>query len=226
MEITVTGRKKTVTDRFRRHLEEKLEKIPQLAPRTSRVDVVLTHESNPRLTKTSERVEITCYVKRTVVRAEGAADEEYAALDLVMTKLTERLRRLGDKKRISHTGKHRLPSVAEATFGLTTEPLISEEPSANGAGRTAEEAVDEALGTEGNSPIELREKVHASEPMTVGQALNEMELVGHDFYLFEDVDSGHPSVVYRRRGWSYGVLRLDTGERNTQDEEGAAERVG
>ena len=86
--------------------------------------------------------------------------------------------------------------------------------------------MDEALGTEGNSPIELREKVHASEPMTVGQALNEMELVGHDFYLFEDVDSGHPSVVYRRRGWSYGVLRLDTGERNTQDEEDAAERVG
>jgi ribosomal subunit interface protein len=228
MEITVTGRKKTVTDRFRRHLEEKLEKIPQLAPRVSRVDVVLTHETNPRQAKMSERVEITCYIKRTVVRAEGAADEEYAALDLVMTKLTERLRRLNDRRRISHTGKHRLPSVAESMFGLTTEPLVTEPPGTNGHRPTTEEAVDEALGTEGNSPIELREKVHDSAPMTVGQALNEMELVGHDFYLFEDVDTHQPSVVYRRRGWSYGVLRLDTGERSavedTEQESGV--RVG
>lgn len=211
MEITVTGRKKNVTDRFRRHLEEKLDKIPQLAPRVSRADVVLTHEANPRQAKESERVEITCYIKRTVVRAEASADEEYAALDLAMNRLLERLRRSNDRRRISHTGKHRKPSVAEATFGLPTDPLPTEPPSeqsANGAPLDPEEAVAQALGTEGNSPIELREKVHQSEPMTVGQALNEMELVGHDFYLFHDADTDTASVVYRRRGWSYGVLRL------------------
>lgn len=208
MDVTVTGRKKTVSDRYRRHLEDKLEKIPQLAPRVSRTEVVLTHEANPRLAKTSERIEITCYIKRTVVRAEAAADDEYAALDLAMTKLTERLRRAHDKRRISHTGKHRLPSVAEATFGLPTDPLGSEESEPEST-RDPAEAVDEALGTEGNSPIELREKTHSSAPMTVGQALSEMELVGHDFFLFHDADTGLPSVVYRRRGWSYGVLRLD-----------------
>lgn len=211
MEITVTGRKKQVTDRFRRHLEEKLDKIPQLAPRVSRTDVVLTHEANPRQAKASERVEITCYIKRTVVRAEAAADDDYAALDLAMNRLLERLRRSNDRRRISHTGKHRKPSVAEATFGLPTDPLPTELPSEqpqNGKPLDPEEAVDEALGTEGNSPIELREKVHSSEPMSVGQALNEMELVGHDFYLFHDEDTDKPSVVYRRRGWSYGVLRL------------------
>lgn len=211
MEITVTGRKKQVTDRFRRHLEEKLDKIPQLAPRVSRTDVVLTHETNPRQVKASERVEITCYIKRTVVRAEAAADDDYAALDLAMNRLLERLRRSNDRRRISHTGKHRKPSVAEATFGLPTDPLPTEpasEPSQNGRPLDPEEAVDQALGTEGNSPIELREKVHSSAPMSVGQALNEMELVGHDFYLFHDADTDQPSVVYRRRGWSYGVLRL------------------
>ncbi|HLS46660.1 MAG TPA: ribosome-associated translation inhibitor RaiA [Ornithinicoccus sp.] len=216
MEITVTGRKKTVSDRFRRHLEEKLDKIPQLAPRVSRTDVVLTHETNPRQSKASERVEITCYIRRTVVRAEAVADDEYAALDLAMTRLLERLRRSNDRRRISHTGKHRQASVAEATFGLPTHPLPTEVPletSANGVPEDPEEAVAQALGTEGNSPIELREKVHVSEPMSVGQALNEMELVGHDFYLFHDADTDQASVVYRRRGWSYGLLRLESPDR-------------
>ncbi|WP_109474228.1 ribosome hibernation-promoting factor, HPF/YfiA family [Ornithinimicrobium cavernae] len=226
MEITVTGRKKQVSDRFRRHLEEKLDKIPQLAPRVSRADVVLTHEANPRQAKESERVEITCYIKRTVVRAEAAADEDYAALDLAMTRLLERLRRSNDRRRISHTGKHRQPSVAEATFGLPTDPLpmpAHSEMSANGVPMDKEEAVAQALGTEGNSPIELREKVHPSEPMSVGQALNEMELVGHDFYLFHDTETDQPSVVYRRRGWSYGVLRLDSS--GSEQPESAGERL-
>ncbi|MFK5689661.1 ribosome hibernation-promoting factor, HPF/YfiA family [Ornithinimicrobium sp. LYQ92] len=209
MELTVTGRKKDIPERFRRHIEDKLEKIPQLAPRVRRAEVLLTHEANPRQAKEAERCEITCYVHRTVVRAEAAADDEYAALDLAMAKLTERLRRLSDKRRVSHTGKHRLPSVAEATFGLPTEPLApatEEEPAED---LSPEEAVDRALQTEGNSPIEIREKVHASVPMTVGEALNQMELVGHEFFLFHDSEHDRPSVVYRRRGWSYGVLRLD-----------------
>ncbi|WP_151524323.1 ribosome hibernation-promoting factor, HPF/YfiA family [Serinicoccus kebangsaanensis] len=210
MELTVTGRKREVPERFRRHIEDKLDKIPQLSPRVRRAEVVLTHEANPRQAKEAERCEITCYVHRTVVRAEAAADEEYAALDLAMGKLTERLRRLGDKRRVSHTGKHRLPSVAEATFGLPTDPLATEEDGSSGdAPQNTEDAVDEALQTRGNSPIEVREKVHASPPMTVGEALSQMELVGHEFFLFHDADVDRPSVVYRRRGWSYGVLRLD-----------------
>ncbi|GAA4871571.1 ribosome hibernation-promoting factor, HPF/YfiA family [Serinicoccus chungangensis] len=211
MELSVTGRKRDVPERFRRHIEDKLDKIPQLAPRVRRTEVVLTHETNPRQAKEAERCEITCYVHRTVVRAEAAADEEYAALDLAMGKLAERLRRIGDKRRVSHTGKHRLPSVAEATFGLPTDPLAAQDAGPEeAAGRSPEEAVDEALQTRGNSPIQIREKVHASPPMTVGEALSQMELVGHEFFLFHDADADRPSVVYRRRGWSYGVLRLDS----------------
>lgn len=210
MELTVTGRKKDISERFRRHLEDKLSKIPQLAPRVRRTEVVLTRENNPRLAKEAERCEITCFVHRTVVRAEAAADEEYGALDLAMSKLTERLRRLSDKRRVSHTGKHRLPSVAEATFGLPTEPLVPEDADQSAEDtRSPEEAVDEALQTQGNSPIEIREKVHTSSPMTLGEALSQMELVGHEFFLYHDADTDLPSVVYRRRGWSYGVLRLE-----------------
>ena len=227
MELIVTGRKKDVPERFRRHIEDKLDKIPQLAPKVRRAEVVLTHEGNPRQAKEAERCEITCYVHRTVVRAEAAADDEYAALDLAMGKLTERLRRIGDKKRVSHTGKHRLPSVAEATFGLPTEPLAGESAEAPEESKSPEEKVDEALQTQGNSPIEVREKVHASAPMTVGEALSQMELVGHEFFLFHDSEADRPSVVYRRRGWSYGVLRLDLddteGEGATAGEQPAAE---
>ncbi len=62
-----------------------------------------------------------------------------------------------------------------------------------------------------DGPLVVREKVHKAAPMTIDQALFEMELVGHDFFLFADSDSGQPSVVYRRRGYDYGVLRLDSG---------------
>lgn len=223
MDVTVTGRKKSVSERFRRHLDDKLEKIPQFAPRVSRIDVVLTSEGNPRQAKESERVEITCYVKRNVVRAEAAADEEYAALDLAMNKLVERLRRTNDKRRISHTGKHRLPSVSEATFGLPTEPLVSEPEES--PERDPVEVVDQDLGTQGNSPIELRQKVHVSTPMSVGQALNQMELLGHDFFLFHDTETRLASVVYRRRGWSYGVLHL-TEDGETQPSADASAAAG
>lgn len=217
MEITVTGRHVQVTDRFRRHLDEKLSKIPQLAPRVIRVDVVISHEANPRRAAASERVEITCHVKRSVIRAEACADEEYAALDLAMTKLLERIRREQDRRRV-HRGRQRPPSVAEATAHLAGQTVGLNGGSGDAAEPDAEERVHEKLGTHGNSPIEVREKVHPSVPMGLDQALNNMELVGHDFYLFEDIDTGQPCVVYRRRGWSYGVLRLDRRESPSDEE--------
>jgi ribosomal subunit interface protein len=217
VEITVTGRHVQVTDRFRRHLDEKLSKIPQLAPRVMRVDVVISHEPNPRRAQACERVEITCHVKRSVIRAEACADEEYAALDLAMTKLLERIRRAQDRRRV-HRGRQRPASVAEATAHLAGEPAGLNGDSGDAAETDQEERMHQKLGTDGNSPLEVREKVHTSVPMGLDQALNNMELVGHDFYLFEDADTGQPCVVYRRRGWSYGVLRLDRQEASGDDD--------
>ena len=207
MEIVVTGRHVQVSERFRRHLDDKLAKVPQLAPRVQRLDVVVTHEVNKRQAKGSDRVEITCHVKGPVVRAEASADDEYGALDIAMDKLLERLRRDHDRRRV-HRGRRAPESVAQATARLDAAALTDE------AARIAASVSDDAdlIDADGDSPIEVREKIHASMPMALDQALYEMELVGHDFYLFHDKDTDQPSVVYRRRRWDYGVIHLDVAE--------------
>jgi ribosomal subunit interface protein len=202
VEIVVTGRHTQVSDRFRTHLDEKLAKVPQLAPRVQRVDVVVSHEPNKRQAKACERVEITCHVKGPIVRAEACLDDKYAALDLALDKLMERLRRAQDRRRV-HRGRHSPESVAEATARIAV-------PSGDAEAHERSDAPEpELFGALGNSPIEVREKVHATTPMSLEQAVEEMELVGHDFFLFHDADTDQPSVVYRRRGWSYGVIHLD-----------------
>ena len=215
MEIVVTGRHMQVSDRFRDHLDEKLAKIPQLAPRVQRVDVIVSHESNKRQAKACERVEITCHVKGPIVRAEACLDDKYAALDVALDKLMERLRRAQDRKRV-HRGRHAPESVSAATARI-------QEPTEGPGEDHVHDAVNgegDPFGALGNSPVEIREKIHATVPMALDQAVREMELVGHDFYLYHDEDTDQPSVVYRRRGWSYGVIHLDV-----TDEEGATRKV-
>ncbi|MGL5850011.1 MAG: ribosome hibernation-promoting factor, HPF/YfiA family [Phycicoccus sp.] len=196
MDIVVTGRHLTVSDRFREHIEEKLAKVSQLAPRTRRVEVLVSHEPNRRQAKACDRVEVTCYAKGPVVRAEACADDRYVALDMVLDKLSERLRRHNDRRQVRR-GRRVPESVAQATARISvpeTPPVVVEQPSE---------------GPFDGSPVDVREKVHHSRPMTLADALREMELVGHDFYLFHDVDTERASVVYRRQGWSYGVIHLD-----------------
>ncbi len=205
MEIVVTGRHVQIPDRFREQLDERLAKVPALAPKVHRIDVVVTHE---RVARGSEKVEITCHVKGPVIRAEACLDDKYAALDAAVDKLMERLRRVHDKRKVSR-GRRIPESVAQATarIGAASNGSAPAEPAT-----TAERPVDdlERFGALGNSPIEVREKIHTAAPMSLEDAVNEMELVGHDFFLFHDVDTDRPSVVYRRRGWSYGVLHLET----------------
>ena len=218
MDIVVTGRHLTVSDRFRAHIEEKLDKITQLEPRTRRVEVMVSHEPNRRQTKSCDRVEITCYAKGPVVRAEACVEDKYAALDVAIDKLMERLRRRNDRRQV-HRGRRTPESVGQATSRIV----------APGDALAAEAAGGADHDPFGDSPVEVREKVHRSVPMTLADALREMELVGHDFYLFHDLETDRASVVYRRRGWSYGVLHLDldgslsdSGARDDQDVEAAA----
>jgi ribosomal subunit interface protein len=206
VDIVVTGRHTQITDRFRQHLEEKLSKVPQLLPRVSRIDVVVTHE---KAVRNCDAVEITCHAKGPVIRAEACTDDPYAALDIALDKLFERLRRASDRRRVSRTGRRVPESVAQATGRLAEGgPEAGGLEAATGATSAATPASNGAFGAVGDSPIEVREKVHASAPMTLEDALNQMEMIGHDFFLFHDSDTGQPSVVYRRRGWSYGVIHL------------------
>jgi ribosomal subunit interface protein len=220
VDIVVTGRHTQVTDRFRQHLEEKLSKVPQLLPRVSRIDVVVTHE---KAVRNCDAVEITCHAKGPVIRAEACTDDPYSALDMALDKLFERLRRASDRRRVSRTGRRVPESVARATS------RVAEGGADVGEGAVPEADADAvklsangAFGAVGDSPIEVREKVHASAPMTLEDALNQMEMVGHDFFLFHDSDTGQPSVVYRRRGWSYGVIHLKVDADEDAAEEGTS----
>ena len=205
MEIVVTARHVEVKERYRRHLEEKLAKVPLMAPRIQRLDVVVSHEPNPRQSQVAERVKITTVGKGPVVRAEAAADDPYVALDRAYAKLLERLRRAHDRKCVRR-GRGAPESVAQATARLT-EVRVEDEVASDGAAAGS--------GLE-DSPVQIREKVHRASPMSLEQALYEMELVGHDFYLYCDSDTGQPSVVYRRRGWEYGVIHLDVIEQGQE----------
>jgi ribosomal subunit interface protein len=201
VEIVVTGRHVEVKERFRRHLEEKLAKVPQLAPRIQRLDVVISHELNKRQSESCERVEITCVGKGPVVRAEAAAVDPYAALDRAYAKLLERLRRQHSRKVERRNRATESLAQAAARLAPTPSDLVSQAAQDGDGSDGAGSELDD-------SPIQIREKVHAAAPMTLEQALYQMELVGHDFFLYCDADTGQPSVVYRRRGWEYGVLHL------------------
>ncbi|MEV4499351.1 ribosome-associated translation inhibitor RaiA [Micromonospora arborensis] len=216
MEIVVKGRNVEVPDHYRVHVAEKLAKIERYDHKLIRVDVELFHERNPRQSDHCQRVEITCVSRGPVMRAEACTNDFYSALDAAIAKLDTRLRRAADRRRV-HRGRHAPISVAEATAGLPVADLVAAPLSAplDGAraGTAVAERVEERVEEEydDQQPWHIaREKVHPAEPMTVDDALFEMELVGHDFYLFQDKESGRPSVVYRRHAYDYGIISLAT----------------
>jgi ribosomal subunit interface protein len=215
MEIIVKGRHTGVSDRFRDLVNTKLARIERLDHKLIRVDVEVSKESNPRIVDQRERVELTIHSRGPAVRAEASADDRFAALDIALGKLEGRLRRLADRRKIHH-GNHCPPSVAELTATALAESFEASAPLPRTAPQ-ADQEVDSDLPEDktiipiqmdGDGPLMIREKFHEADPITIDQALLEMELVGHDFYLFRDKESGQPSVVYLRQGYSYGVLRL------------------
>ena len=196
MEIVVHGRNVVVPDHYRVHVAEKLAKLERYDHKIIRTDVELQHEKNPRQNGSCQHVEITCRTRGPVVRSEACADDFYKALDLAADRLERRFRQAADRRRV-HYGKRTPRSIAEVTAALT-EP----------AGSTlATEADADEDGPDGPGQI-VRMKEHPAKPMTIDQALFEMELVGHDFYLFSDADTGKPCVVYRRHAYDYGLIRL------------------
>ena len=203
MDIVVKGRNVEVPDHYRVHVGEKLHKVERYDQKLIRVDVELFHERNPRQSDHCQRIEITCYSRGPVVRAEACASDFYSALDNAIAKLDTRLRRAADRRRV-HRGRHAPVSVAIATAGLIPDPLASS--NGNSGPVPAVSAVEDEYD---DQPWHIvREKEHPADPMTVDDALFQMELVGHDFYLFFDKESGKPSVVYRRKGYDYGVISL------------------
>jgi ribosomal subunit interface protein len=207
----ISGRNLTVSDRFREYAGEKISKIESLGDKVQRVDAKVSKETNARQTGDQLTVEVTVLGRGPVIRAEASAADKFAAFDLAYNKLLERLRRAKDRKKVHH-GRHTPKAVREATASLEPasahEPIYAEashrnEPVAAPAERSPYD-VDNDIPA-GDSPVLIRRKVFPAASLT----LDNMELVGHDFYLFVDKDTNTPSVVYRRRGWTYGVITLD-----------------
>ncbi len=205
MDIVLNSRHCELTDRFRNHVVEKLARLEKHDHRVIRVEVEVEKERNPRQADRAVQVQLTAFSKGPVVRAEACAEDKMAALDIALDKMATQMRRAADRRRV-HRGRHTPVSVARA--------LADVEPSPNGV-LPPEEAPEEqqvttgSIAVDGEGPLVVREKSHPATPMTLDQALYEMELVGHDFFLFVDKESERPSVVYRRRGYDYGVITLE-----------------
>jgi ribosomal subunit interface protein len=285
MEITFKGRHTSVPERFRRHASAKLAKLEKLDHNAIRIDVEVSTERNPRQADRSERVELTIRSRGPAIRAEAAADDRYAALDLAFAKLEGRLRKAAERRKVRRgdvtvrstdaltavaagpadatamaaesadlagvdipaipqpddaamlagtpvgrraSGKPSTratakvgarPNAQRRSEAVVPLPALPEDDSGGLTDRDFDGFRDEAeaeasvsgvlpMQMVGDGPLIVREKVHASHPMTIDDALLEMELVGHDFFAYHDSQCGKFSVVYRRRGYDYGVIRL------------------
>lgn len=197
-QVTITGRNVEVPEHFAERVNGKLAKIERLDPTLTFFHVELQHEPNPRRADRSDRIQITATGKGHLARAEAKEDSFYAALESALGKMERSLRKVKARRKISRSG-HRAPiSVGEATATLVEEAADSA-PKAD----PYEDQVEEIqLGKV------VRTKEHSATPMAVDDALSEMELVGHDFFLFVDEATGRPSVVYRRHAYDYGMIAL------------------
>ena len=225
MEISVTGRNLGVTDRFREYATEKADKIAGLADKAIAFEIKVSRHHETRGSSGDDRVELTLIGPGPLVRAESSGSDKFVAFDLAMAKLVERIRQAKDRKKV-HRGQHRPTSLREATAGgfsvvdiTPAPPEVLEKVRTGAIDVVADDPADDE--EENYSPVVIRHKTFGATPMTVDDALYFMELVGHDFYLFIDKETRQPSVVYRRKGWDYGVIGLDE---NLDDEFDTAEQ--
>lgn len=196
-EVVVHGRHTDLTDRFREHAAEAALKLDRFGIPLQRVDVEITHEHNPRNADRAFKVEFTCRGNGHIVRAEAAADHDLTALDRAVDRIEQRLRREADRKQTRYR---------RASKEIPVPPLGQDGPA------PAEETPPVATGPDvvfADGPVVVREKTHDAQPMSVEEALDALEAVDHDFFMFIDVATQEPAVVYRRRGYAYGLIRLD-----------------
>jgi ribosomal subunit interface protein len=216
METNIVGRNLGITDRFRDYATEKAEKIALLADKALALEIKVSrhHEKNGAAAG-NDRVELTLIGKGPLVRAEADGSDKYAAFDVALGRLLERVRRAKDRKKVHRGGAHRPTSLHEASavgfsvIDITPADAETLERVRTGAIPIVQTDAPAADAEEEYCPVVIRRKVFAAAPMSVDDALYFMELVGHDFYLFQDIETKRPSVVYRRKGWDYGVIELD-----------------
>jgi len=202
-QVTITGRNVEVPEHFAERVNGKLAKIERLDPTLTFFHVELQHEPNPRRESESDRIQITATGKGHIARAEAKEDSFYAALETALAKMERSLRKVKARRSIARSG-HRAPQGA----GVVAAEIVQEAEKAREAQSQYDvdpyaDSIDEQVPGQ-----VVRTKEHAAVPMSVDDALSEMELVGHDFYLFINEENNRPSVVYRRHAFDYGLISL------------------
>jgi ribosomal subunit interface protein len=203
MEVKIAAKNLTVSEHFREYVDERAAKVDHLLHKATEVLVKVTRIEHSRQSGTEDQVELTVYGGGTIIRAEAHAQDKFAAFDIAYGKLTERLRRASDKRKI-HRGLHGSHGVSELSATDFAELDVTPAPAELLLGITPELSPPDM----GESPVVIRKKDFHAEPMSAEQAIDAMELIGHDFYLFHDIATDKASVVYKRRGWNYGVITL------------------
>lgn len=206
MDVTVTGRHCQISDEFRDHVLDRITRIDKLSERVIRVEVQISNHGTKRTPDDAVRAEITLRSKGPVIRAEASANDKVAAFEQALDRLMTRLRRAADRRR-DRRGHRGHQTIRDAGDWLVELPADNVDEQPEDDTRTIA-----GIEVKGDGPLIVREKEHAAVPMSLDQALEEMELVGHDFYLFVDRSTGAPSVVYRRKAYDYGVIRLAVSE--------------
>jgi ribosomal subunit interface protein len=204
-EVVVKGRNVEIPDHFRIYVSQKLARLERFDRTVYLFDVELDHERNRRQRKSCQHVEITARGRGPVVRGEACANSFYAAFESAVARLESRLRRVKDRRKV-HYGDKTPVSLAAAT---ATVPPVPPEPAFEAETNRASEPDGGPSDNGNHQPGRVvRTKEHPAKPMSVDDALYQMELVGHDFFLFYDKQTERPSVVYRRHAYDYGLIRL------------------
>lgn len=209
MDVSITGRRLTLNDATREQVSDRLNStISRLRERVIRTEVEFTAADSKGDPDGDVRCEITLRGKGPVIRAIGHGPEKMLAFDRAEDKLKTQLRRAADRRK-QHRGLRGSKELTEAgigDFGMAPE-FGSQTP-----GDEVPKHEVAGLEVHGDGPLVVREKRFKAAPLTLAQALDEMELVGHDFFLYVDADTREPSVVYRRKAYDYGVIHLEIEE--------------
>ena len=205
MELKISAKNLNVSDRFRDYVEEKAGKIDRYAHKPEELNIKVTRHEHSKTAGTEDQVELTVYEPGHIVRAEARASDKFAAFDIAFGKLTERLRRYSDKHKVHRGGGHKNLGASELSASDFSSLDITPADHDVLLGTVAAAIESEEAPC---SPVVIKSKEFQSQPMTKEEAVSHMELVGHDFYLFLDSETSRPSVVYRRKGWNYGVISL------------------
>jgi putative sigma-54 modulation protein len=176
MRLQVKGRNLEVSDQIREYAEEKLGKLDRLVKDPTRIELELAVEKNPSISA-NQVAEATVWTKGPVLRARETSEDMKASIDQLVDKLERQVKRYREKRRPRKHDRHE---------GAVPEPEPPE-PSAEGPGI-------------------VKTKQFAFKPMTPDEAVLQLELVGHDFFVFRNAESDDINVAYRRRDGDYGLI--------------------